>query len=210
MAAFRGAILNCAECGTGFKVPPSRALTASTCSKACADKRRGLAIERKVEKVCRRCGETFRIPRCHEARRVFCSRICQEASPSIKTLKASRVGVKNGNWIGGIIPRSDGYVYEAAPGHPQASGCYVLQHRLVMERWLLEHDPLSEFLVEIGGRRVLSPAFHVHHGNEVKSDNRIENLKCMTPAEHRAHHNAIVRAALAFYRQHHPHLGASV
>lgn len=204
MAAFKGAVLNCAECGVEFKVPPSRAASASTCSKACADKRRGLAIERKVEKVCRACGETFRVPRCHEARRVFCSRACHETHPETVARKADRVGEKNSAWTGGRVGHSGGYVYESAYGHPLSSGNYVLQHRLVMERWLLENDPLSEFLVEVDGRRVLSPAYHVHHENEVRTDNAIENLKCMTPAEHRAHHYAIVRKALAFYRQHHP------
>lgn len=73
---------------------------------------------------------------------------------------------------GDTIRRSDGYILEYAPGHPRAHNGYVYQHVLVWER---AHGPLPE------GKQV-------HHVNEVRDDNRLENLEALTVAEHRARH----------------------
>ena len=70
---------------------------------------------------------------------------------------------KSSNWKGGVAKHADGYLLEIMPSHPNAiGGRYVLQHRLVMERHL--------------GRYLYKQEI-VHHINEIKSDNRIENLR---------------------------------
>jgi hypothetical protein len=84
-------------------------------------------------------------------------------------------GADHHNWKGGTTMHADGYVLEYAPGHPAAATQkgYILQHRLVMEHHL---------------RRYLTSDEVVHHRNEVKTDNRIENLELTNLSEHMTHH----------------------
>jgi hypothetical protein len=66
-----------------------------------------------------------------------------------------------------------GYVLEYAPDHPAARNGWVSQHRLVWER---EVGPIPE-------------GFVVHHKNEDKADNRLENLALFeTNSAHSEHH----------------------
>lgn len=69
---------------------------------------------------------------------------------------------KHHSWKGGKTYTNEGYVYVKVKDHPyaNANNC-VLEHRLVMERFL---------------GRFLEPYEVVHHLNEKKDDNRIENL----------------------------------
>jgi hypothetical protein len=76
--------------------------------------------------------------------------------------------------IGHKKERSDGYVAIYFPDHPKANNDgYIMEHDLVMEcvigRWLNEDEC-------------------VHHINEIRNDNRKENLQIMTKSEHMAYH----------------------
>lgn len=185
MARFKGAILTCAVCESEFKVPPSRATTAKTCSAKCADKIRGEGIKRQVEVVCKTCHQPFSIPRSHIDRRVFCSNACREAHPETKERKAAKTGESNPAWKGGRTIKSDGYIYALAGWHPLSTRTgYVLEHRLVMEQHLLQNDPASPFLVYMKGHLVLSPEYDVHHKDRDRANNEVSNLECLTPSEH--------------------------
>lgn len=72
--------------------------------------------------------------------------------------------------------RKGGYLLQRAPDHPFCNGSgYVLQHRLICEEAL---------------GRYLTADEQCHHLNEVKSDNRIENLLVVPNfAVHRYFHN---------------------
>ncbi len=66
------------------------------------------------------------------------------------------------------------YTYAVVPSHPKATAKgYVLLHRIVMENHL---------------DRLLDDDELVHHRNENKKDNGIENLEVMSVAEHNRHH----------------------
>lgn len=86
-----------------------------------------------------------------------------------------RAGPNNGRWQGGRRKRKDGYILVYSPGHPYANKNFVLEHRLVMERRL---------------GRFLQPHEIVHHKNEIKSDNRDENLELTNRPEHSRVHSS--------------------
>lgn len=182
--------LKCEVCGADYSVPPSRAETAKTCSHSCAVSYRAKARQRRTQLNCKLCGAAFEAPNSHADRRIYCSTTCREASPEMRAMRAGNTRAANANWKGGRPRRSDGYIYALAGWHPFATHSgYVLEHRLVMERWLLQNDPASKFLIYVKGHLVLSPEYEVHHDDEDKANNDIANLQCLTSAEHRALHN---------------------
>lgn len=69
---------------------------------------------------------------------------------------------KNPKWRGGRYLDRDGYILVLCPDHPRSRRGYVLEHRLVMERHIGRH---------------LLPGEVVHHRNDNRTDNRIENLE---------------------------------
>ena len=73
-------------------------------------------------------------------------------------------------WRGGVKTNTQGYKLIYSPDHPyKDKQGYVREHRLVMEK-------------EIG--RYLLPNEVVHHLNNVKDDNRIDNLQVLLKREH--------------------------
>ena len=66
-----------------------------------------------------------------------------------------------------------GYVKILRPEHPKNIRGYIYEHRAVMEEYL---------------GRMLQPWETVHHINEIKTDNRLDNLFLCTVKEHSAIH----------------------
>lgn len=96
------------------------------------------------------------------------------------------------NWKGGRHIDGDGYIHIRKPDHPYAQGGYVLEHRLVMEEYLKETLPDSFYLIKINGTLYLRPTIIVHHINEKKDCNTIDNLFPMTAAEHVFWHKSLL------------------
>lgn len=82
-------------------------------------------------------------------------------------------GENNPNYGGGKYIDDKGYVRILSPDHKYNIKGYVYEHRLVFESYT--------------GRQ-LEPWETIHHINEIKVDNRIDNLFLCTVPEHSAIH----------------------
>jgi hypothetical protein len=133
-----------------------------------------------------RCDNCYRYDyqrkRQEQAPKIQCACGCGEIIPSI-TLKGKpqkfkdnshRKGEDHNRWKGGKY-LCRGYWLVLKPDHPFCdSRGYVSEHRLVMEKHLGRY--LQEWEI-------------VHHINEIKTDNRIENLKLLvSQKDHRQEH----------------------
>lgn len=98
------------------------------------------------------------------------ARHTEETKAKMRAARARQgTGSAASAWRGGRVVDKSGYVLLYRPEHPDAVGNYIPEHRFVMERAI--------------GRRLTADE-HVHHLNEVKGDNRPENLRLMTKSEH--------------------------
>lgn len=87
---------------------------------------------------------------------------------------------RNPNWKG-RIKRCNGYIKILLPNHPRSDdNGYVLEPIVVMERHI---GRLMRYYGFNKGKNEV-----VHHINERKNDNRIENLQLMTNSEHLRYH----------------------
>jgi len=92
-----------------------------------------------------------------------------------KSMKGINAGEKNPHWRGGKIKDTHGYVHIRVPNHPYAINGYVKRSRLIMEKILGRYLLLKEI---------------IHHENEIRDDDKPENLKlfpCI--GEHTSYHN---------------------
>jgi len=160
-----GAVCKCDNCGREFKRRFSFVKRSKShfCSNDCKadwqtrnNRGKGNPLYKRVEVRCAYCGKKLLRKPCHIKRSkiFFCSEKCRGAWRSAN-LKRD----KNTLWRGGKS-YNNGYLEIFKPNHPNVtSRGYVMQHRLVMEKFL---------------GRYLKPEEVVHHINGDKTDNRIE------------------------------------
>lgn len=91
----------------------------------------------------------------------------------IKWRKGNPTGEDSSAYSGGKYIDDKGYVKLLRPEHPKNIRGYIYEHRAVMEEYL---------------GRMLEPWETVHHINEIKTDNRVENLFLCTVQEHSSIH----------------------
>lgn len=144
--------------------------------------------------VCPICGKRFHIKQSSipRAKNHYCSKQChniakKEYASGSGNHQYGLKGKRNSSWKGGRKLTRYGYWTVQCIGHPFAvkPGEYVLEHRLVAEKYLLT----PENSVIINGKSYLSPNFIVHHKNGNRLDNRPENLLVMKKADHSKLHS---------------------
>lgn len=128
---------------------------------------------------------------------ITCSKECanilkSEYMKGEKNHQYGLIGDKNASFKGDEIMSEFGYILEYCPNHPfphdkYTKGTRVFQHRLVIERNYQNFNP--EYFIKIGDNFYLKPEYSVHHINEIKNDNRLENLQIVTKGEHTSIHN---------------------
>ncbi len=177
----------CAQCHRVYEKRADRVRTPDFCGIGC--RKTYQANERlKLGKNCLVCGSFF-VPRAAQLRDgkgKYCSHACFNSISAAhlhsetgeanrlaswirkgnRERQKSRTGPSNPCFIGRKI--SDGYVWAWVDGRG-----YIQEHRLVAENMV--GRPLERHEV-------------VHHRNEIRSDNRPENLCVMTRAEHAREH----------------------
>lgn len=120
-------------------------------------------LNSKTTKTCKECGKEFDVwP--SQLHLEHCSNKCASVH------KNDKIKTKDGD----MRKTSNGYLQIKDSKHPYADAKgYVMLHRWVVEQSL---------------GRFLPPEYDVHHKNEIKTDNRLENLEIMTHSEHMSLH----------------------
>lgn len=113
---------------------------------------------KKIRKSCFECGTTFFVSPYRKESAKYCSRICTYKNHGDK-VSADKCHF----WKGGKQRNTSGYILVTNDGKQQ------YEHRVVVEKYL--------------GRKLRRDE-EVHHINEDKKDNRIENLQVLLKKEH--------------------------
>lgn len=177
-------VKKCIVCGSEFSVPPARVNTAMFCGKACKAKHASEKYKQgQVKCSCGQCGKEFYVPQSRHDRGngKFCSNKCRNESMVGKSFTPAGID-------GATVKHSAGYILERCSNHPFNVDGYVMQHRLIIERVMRKKAPDHHFLVEIDSVKYLKRGIEVHHVNEIKHDNRIQNLIACTSAGHKDLH----------------------
>lgn len=129
---------------------------------------------------------------------VTCSKECSNAIMS-KHMKGKNnhqfglTGSKNPSFKGLETISNYGYILEYCKKHPyphnkkEKGTIRVLQHRLVVERNYKKFNPV--FFENVDGMFVLKQCYNIHHKDENKKNNSLDNLEVMTRSEHIRKHN---------------------
>lgn len=183
----------CIICGKQDYIVDTKKFPSKFCSYKCYEQ--WTKWERTPNCQCAYCGrhmymKPYRIERAKNG--VTCSTYCANKLKSIYFSGEGnpQFGLKgplNASFKGDAIIHH-GYYYEYCPLHPYADvNGRVRQHRLIIER---NHHLFDKKYFEVkGGMIVLKPDYDVHHIDENKLNNNLNNLLILTRSEHTSLHN---------------------
>jgi len=164
------------------------------CSRECSFELK----KRENNVVCYVCGKAFSVKPSYLAKmknpdRITCSYDCSKAERSERFSGEGnhQYGLKgdlNKTHKSDFMLSNYGYVLAMLPEHPKAmSDGYVFFHRLLMEEYLVSVADYR-YLEYILDRWCLREEYHVHHKNEKKLDNTLDNLEILHKLDHTRHH----------------------
>ena len=192
--------------------PPCRAKKYVCCSTECLGKYNSEKYFKGVHCTCPICGTEFRMKQSSFDKiktQPCCSRECaaklkEQTFCGENNHQYSLIGDLNSSFSGKEIISNLGYILEYCPNHPKpcdssSKTTRVRQHRLVIERNYEKFNP--EYFEEIDGWMVLKSEYDVHHINEIKTDNRLENLQILTRSEHSKLHEQLTKYRVDKYKQ---------
>ena len=190
-SAAKRCTLICATCRVSFERRNHEGF-AKYCSRACYHTAmvgvpKNLK-EQRYYRTCETCASVFRVTLTRKDTARWCSRACQSISPAWRAAtSAAQVGEKSHSWKGGLYKHGTGYVRERGQGISAKS--FRFEHRLVMERAMLEMEPTHPFLIDVDGTKRLNSKIDVHHFDLNRSNNDFANLLAVTKQAHaRIHH----------------------
>lgn len=135
-----------------------------------------LVTNGRVMLTCFKCGKAREVDKYYATTAIRRGHACNECRHAEHRQKIT--GEKNPSWIGGQFVDGDGYVRKLAHGH----------HRADKKGYVYEHILVAEAAYGFP----ITTDYHVHHINENKTDNRIENLEVLTVSEHHKRHDSRV------------------
>ncbi len=155
----KGENIPCVTCGTPvYRNANQKKANKRFCSIDCYD---AAQTGERVHKLCETCGQAMELKLSQKHRR-YCSKLCYGDRSFARPLDWTHNGRQ-------ARLDSHGYIMVWEPDHPKANKGWYSQHRLLVE--------------QVAGR-VLERHEHVHHANENKTDNRLENLEVMDSMDH--------------------------
>ena len=122
-----------------------------------------------TKRTCPRCG----------GRKDYYAEVCRACKRPDEWARTNlgKTGSAHPAWKGGRAIDRDGYVRVYRPDHPfPRRGGYVLEHVMVMELSI--------------GRRIASDE-NVHHKDDDKQNNALENLELQKKGAHSSHHRSL-------------------
>ena len=191
-------IKKCANCGKEVEIRHKERLKRKNifCSQKCSNEFRRKNIQRKEDYfncICPICNKKFHLKpyRLNKYKEHYCSRECHrlakmEYMKGEKNHQYGLRGSKNASWKSDKKITHYGYIKIRCLDHPfKDCDGFVFEHRLIAEKYLLN----DENSIEINGKKYLKPEYTVHHIDENKLNNDVNNLKVMTLSEHTSFHS---------------------
>ena len=186
-------IKKCANCGTDVEIRHKKRLELENvfCSQNCSNdfrKKNLETTENYFNCICPICKKKLHVKpyQLKLYKFHYCSKECHrlakmEYMKGEKNHQFGLKGNKNASWKTDRKITNYGYIKIRSLDHPfKDCDGFVFEHRLIAEKYLLN----DENSIEINGKKYLKKEYTVHHKDENKKNNKLDNLEVMKLDEH--------------------------